>query len=126
MKKGLGSGRRKLAPTTGELPPIGEDETQIGLFVDELAVQVAQDRVDPRVADTLKDLARTKLAAIRQRTEREKLDELQEILKRAEAVKADGMSYEEACRQHREEPEVARWTVQRVKGREIWTRDAGN
>lgn len=119
------SGKRTLAETTAEIPiEIGDTEEAVGLYVNAVAHGVATGGLDPRVADTLKDLARTKLSAIRQKAERQKVDDLWEILRRAEALAAEGISYAEACRQHREDPLLGRWRVDTVKGKEVWTNDA--
>lgn len=122
---GEGSGRRESYETTAILPDaIGESEEEIGAYVNAVALGVVTGGVEARIADTLKDLARTKLAAIRQKSERQKVDDLWEILKRAEALAAEGISYEEAVRQHRADPLIGRWRVTTdADGREAFVND---
>lgn len=107
-----------------ELPPpirgIGDTEEAVGAYVDDLAERVAYGDMDPRVGDTLKDLARTKLAAIRQRADRRKVEDLLDIIRRGEALRAEGMAHEEAVRQHREDPLVGRWVVEEIDGRKVY------
>lgn len=108
---GPGSGKRTLGETTAVLPELGDSENAVGRFVDAVAMAVALDQVDPRVADTLKDLARTKLAALRQNSERKRIDELKEIIDRAERLYAEGQRHVQRVRQNREQTLTGVWQV---------------
>jgi len=65
-----------------------------------VTVAVANGDIDARIGDTLGKLCNTQLAAIRQKASRSDLDELRDMLKRAEKVVQAGIVKETSDRTH--------------------------
>jgi len=97
------SGRRPLAATTGEIPPLGKTAKTIGDYLDSVAWAVTHNEMDARIGDTAIAAAKAQTALLKLKAQKSEMSELEKLVKRAEAAVEKGLAHEVAARQHADE-----------------------
>lgn len=93
------SGRRRLEPTTVDLPRVGDDEDSIIGYLRAVVEAVGNGRMDARIGDTCISGANCALRALKQRHARGEMLDLQRMLDEAKATVRTGLAREVAERQ---------------------------
>ena len=95
------SGRRTIELPEGlNLPSMGHTERSHRRFLEALKQALCNGQVDVRVAEALTSMAKASLASVTAQLKRSENEELEKMLKRAEAVNAAGEAHETADRHH--------------------------
>ena len=87
-------------PLRSDIPPLGETPESIIAFMNAIATACANNLLDEKRGDTLTAMARTALNAVKHRDTKVEDRELDEMLRRAEAVEAAGLQREADDRRH--------------------------
>ena len=96
---GPGSGRR-VGPKPVKLPPLGDSEADVRVFLRAVAKGQADGSIDPRAADGLTKTCNSLLRSLYQERDRLEMAELREMLAAAKGIAAAGKAREVAEREH--------------------------
>ena len=87
-------------PPSSLIPDIGETNDSLSVFINAVARALIDGHIDEKKADSLTAMHRTALANIKDKAQKQEDRELDEMLRRAEAVEAAGLQREADDRRH--------------------------
>jgi hypothetical protein len=87
-------------PPRSSIPPLGSTPEDVIAYMNAITLAVLDGEIDEKKGDTLTAMARTALNAIKHRDMKVEDRELDEMLRRAEAVEAAGLRREADDRRH--------------------------
>lgn len=87
-------------PPSGLIPDLGDTSESLAAFIKAVARALIDGDIDEKKADSLTAMHRTALSALKHRDQKQEDAELDEMIRRAEAVESAGLQREADDRRH--------------------------